>query len=83
MKGGVPLTMEFRKLNQEESKEIEKIFNLTGGTCTGASYVKDTKTYYIGFAPLHQATPSLREKLARALGTTNLVINGRVKVEGL
>lgn len=72
--------MEFRRLNQEEKKEIEKVFNLTGGTCTGASYVKDTQTYYIGCSPLQQATPFLREKLTRALGTPNLVINGGIKV---
>ncbi len=74
------MALEFRRLNEKESEKLQMALTPVGGTCTGASYVKATKTYYIGFAPPHQATPRLRRTLEDALGTTNIVLNGRVKV---
>ena len=72
--------MEFRQLNEREKEKINMVLNLNGATCTGASYVKPSQTYYIGITPLTQATPSLRKRLESVLSTTNLVINGMVKI---
>lgn len=74
------MALEFRKLNESEKEKIKMALELNGATCTGASYVKPSQTYYIGITPLTQAKPSIRKRLESALGTTNLVINGRVKV---
>ena len=70
--------MEFRKLCKEEFETIEYVLNPIGAKFTGSSYNKSLKKYYLDISPSTQATPSLRAKLARALGTQNLVINGRV-----
>ena len=52
-------------------------FDRVGGTLTGSSYVDGT--YYIGIYPDQHATPHFRKSLEGALGTTKIVLNGRLK----
>lgn len=70
--------MEFRKLSEDEQKKIQMALELTGCTCTGASYVEASNTYYIGFSPSHQATPFVRRSLKDALNASKIVLNGTV-----
>lgn len=73
--------MEFRKLSTEEIEAIDNVLNFVGAECSGSSYEKISQKYYLGIDPSSQATPSIRKKFEGALGTTNLVINGQVKVD--
>lgn len=70
--------MEFRKLSKEEIEAIENVLNFVGAKCSGSSYEKISQKYYLGIEPSSQATPSLRIKLANALGTPNIALNGTV-----
>ena len=70
--------MEFRLLNEKEQEKVHLALERTGGTCTGASYVEASNTYYIGFSPSHQATPFVRRSLKDALNASKIVLNGTV-----
>ena len=77
-KGGIPLAMEFRRLSEDEQIIVKSALELTGSTCTGSSYSKSTKTYYLAIEPQQQITDRLRAGLQAALRTTNVVLNGVV-----
>lgn len=68
--------MKFRRLSGQELKKVKKAVDLIGGTLTGHSFVDGT--YYVGVSPDTQATPRFRRALESALGTQNIVLNGRV-----